>query len=646
MATCSAGRVELSGVFHLRRGRILVGLRRSQLAIFIIATIVARFAAADDVDYLPPASYYNSATGAGSTLKGQLLTIMSTGQLSRTYGDFRYSAAITDVDPNNANNILLMYSSSIYPNGRSSVPAIWDPNPTADWNREHVWPQAQQPGGDVSNSTTGHKADPFALRPANPGINTSRGNKPYGFEATTGNHGAVSGGYYFPGDLDKGDAARSLFYSDTRYGPSLGISLVDSVPGTNQMGDLSSLIAWNYLDPPDAFERRRNQAIYSSTMNASYYTNNRNAYIDHPEYVWSVYVDQANDSQLSIAGSTINSDGSSTKTVNLSNVIVGGTVPAAQSVTLNKTGFGGTYFSVNASLLATSSMTGRYNAFPIITGPTPADSKTISVGLNTITEASGLRTGTVTIDNLDITAGSNGGVGHAANDANDVITVNLNVLDHALPSFTSPSQSPSQTIDFGNIALGTSAASATIDVFNLNAPSGFTAALDLDSVASSGNTAAFTTNLASFANLAAGASHVFTSSFNVSAVGTFLATYTLSLSDEDLSGATNNTMTLTLKGIARLAGDFNGDGSVDAGDYLVWKRSFGQSVVVAYAGADGNGNLTIDSSDYEVWRAHFGQTASAFGAGASLSGSIPEPATVRLAAISAAFVCHCLRRAR
>jgi hypothetical protein len=332
------------------------------------------------------------------------------------------------------------------------------------------------------------------------------------------------------------------------------------------------------------------------------------------------------------------STGSSTKIVNLTNVIVGGMVPSAQTVTLNKAGSNGTYYSVTTGGLATSSVTGRFNAFRT----NQTDSKTISVGLSTNTTSAGLRTGTVTVDNLDVTAGTNGGVGHAANDADDVITVNLNVLDHALPSFTSPSQTLSRTIDFGNVALGSGIAPVSFDLFNLNAPSGFTAALDLDSVAAYGNTSAFMMDLASFTNLSAGGSHAFTSSFNVSAVGSFLATYTLNLSDENLSGATNKMLTLTLKGVSRLAGDFNNDSSVDAGDYVVWQRSLGQSVAAAYDAADGDGNLMIDNADFDVWRAHYGETAP--GSGQSHFAALPEPATMWLIAISAAFVCHCLRR--
>ena len=304
--------------------------------------------------YDPPAGYYNSATGTGPALKNQLTTIMSSGHIQRTYGDFRYSAAITDADPDNPGNILLVYN-------RASVSGVWNLGGLLPWNREHVWPQSRQPGS-ANNGVAGNLGDPHALRPADTDINAYRENKPFGFEDTTGSYRSL-GSYFFPGDADQGDIARQLFYSDTRYA-SLGLSLTDSFPSGNQMGDLSSLIAWHYLDPPDDFERRRNQAIYSAAMNPSYYTNNRNAYIDRPEYVWSVYVDQQNDSRLYVGGEPA-ADGDSTLDVDLGAVLVGASVPSAQNVTLHKSGFDGTYYEVATSGDAISSATGRYQAFAI-----------------------------------------------------------------------------------------------------------------------------------------------------------------------------------------------------------------------------------------------------------------------------------------
>ena len=67
---------------------------------------------------------------------------------------------------------------------------------------------------------------------------------------------------------------------------------------------------------------------------------------------------------------------------------------------------------------------------------------------------------------------------------------------------------------------------------------------------------------------------------------------------------------------SRLAGDYNGNGAVDAADYNVWRDSFGSTINLV---ADGNQNGTVDAADYNIWRDHFGDVATS---GASL----PEPA--------------------
>jgi fibronectin-binding autotransporter adhesin len=77
-----------------------------------------------------------------------------------------------------------------------------------------------------------------------------------------------------------------------------------------------------------------------------------------------------------------------------------------------------------------------------------------------------------------------------------------------------------------------------------------------------------------------------------------------------------------------LAGDFNGDGIVDAADYTVWRDNLGAANESAFAPGTGNGG-GIDATDYSLWRTNFGTTAgSLVGAG---QGAVPEPATVVLA---------------
>jgi hypothetical protein len=85
-------------------------------------------------------------------------------------------------------------------------------------------------------------------------------------------------------------------------------------------------------------------------------------------------------------------------------------------------------------------------------------------------------------------------------------------------------------------------------------------------------------------------------------------------------------------------GDYNGDGTVDAGDFTVWRDTLGSPGDLR---ADGNGNLVIDSGDYDMWKALFGTT---YGGGAgSVTAGVPEPATVLLLLVGCAGAC-CRRR--
>jgi beta-galactosidase len=66
-----------------------------------------------------------------------------------------------------------------------------------------------------------------------------------------------------------------------------------------------------------------------------------------------------------------------------------------------------------------------------------------------------------------------------------------------------------------------------------------------------------------------------------------------------------------------LPGDYNGNGVVDAADYVVWRGSLGANVATPYTGADGNGNGVVDQPDFGIWVAQFGATSPGSGAAAS-----------------------------
>jgi parallel beta-helix repeat protein len=76
-----------------------------------------------------------------------------------------------------------------------------------------------------------------------------------------------------------------------------------------------------------------------------------------------------------------------------------------------------------------------------------------------------------------------------------------------------------------------------------------------------------------------------------------------------------------------LVGDFNRNGAVNAGDYILWRNTLG-SAIPRYSGADANGSGIVDPSDLAKWRAGFGASSTGSSAG------VPEPTCAILLAIS------------
>jgi T5SS/PEP-CTERM-associated repeat protein len=88
-----------------------------------------------------------------------------------------------------------------------------------------------------------------------------------------------------------------------------------------------------------------------------------------------------------------------------------------------------------------------------------------------------------------------------------------------------------------------------------------------------------------------------------------------------------------------LPGDYNGNGVLDAADYVVWRGAEGTTNTLPNDLIGG----TIGQPQYDQWRAHFGQTAGSSGS-ASANAAVPEPATLVVLMFTAAG--WCLRRRR
>ncbi len=226
-----------------------------------------------------PNSYYEDAHGlSGVSLKQALHEIIDDHR-ELSYSQVWDALRHTDEDPNNSNNVLLLYtgnSISKYSNGGY----------IDEWNREHVWAKSH---GDFG-TTMGAGTDIHHLRPTDVSVNSRRGNLDFDnggnafYEATDTYYDSDS---WEPRDDVKGDVARMIFYMAVRYEGDQGevdLEIVDQV-GTRgpYLGKISTLKQWHQEDPVDSFERSRNQLIYSN------YQGNRNPFIDHPEYVEEIW---------------------------------------------------------------------------------------------------------------------------------------------------------------------------------------------------------------------------------------------------------------------------------------------------------------------------------------------------------------------
>lgn len=267
----------------------------SFLLFFIVSGVIAQI----------PTGYYDTATGTGYTLKTQLYTIIK-GHTDNGYAGLYVTYETSDIDNfyENDGTVLDMYSEN---------PAATDPysysiattqrcgnytNEGDCYNREHIIPQS------IFNEEFPMKSDAHFITPTDGEVNNVRSNYPHSVVATptkTSLNGSKLGestttGYtgpvFEPIDEFKGDIARMYFYFATRYENTVAGYSYAMFNGTaNKVftpAFLSVLIAWHNQDPVNAREIARNNAIYARQ-------NNRNPYIDHPEYVATVWTTEADD---------------------------------------------------------------------------------------------------------------------------------------------------------------------------------------------------------------------------------------------------------------------------------------------------------------------------------------------------------------
>lgn len=86
-----------------------------------------------------------------------------------------------------------------------------------------------------------------------------------------------------------------------------------------------------------------------------------------------------------------------------------------------------------------------------------------------------------------------------------------------------------------------------------------------------------------------------------------------------------------------LPGDYNGDGSVDAADYTVWRDHLASGQPLP----ENDDTPGVDQGDYTRWKQYFG----AGGGGGAIVANVPEPTAICLALLLAVCLAGCRRRA-
>jgi endonuclease I len=291
----------------------------------------------------PPAGYYDPANGlTGQSLKTALHNIIKNHTI-RSYDQLWTDFQSTDIKGNG--KVWDMYSNTNYTFITNQCGEYT--NEGDCFNREHSFP-ASWFGGEVSPMYT----DLFHVFPTDGYVNNIHGNLPFAVVGTanyTSTNGSkrgncvttgYSGTVFEPADEYKGDFARTLLYMATRYenlianwylnDPHADVVLMNNNFPVYESWYLNMLGVWHLADPVSAKEIARNNAVYALQ-------NNRNPFIDHPEFVYSIWgvggslADEPVNHATAFSGHTI--------TLTWSDAI-GVSLPDAYLVRMSATGFG------------------------------------------------------------------------------------------------------------------------------------------------------------------------------------------------------------------------------------------------------------------------------------------------------------------
>lgn len=215
----------------------------------------------------------------------------------------------------------------------------------------------------------------------------------------------------------------------------------------------------------------------------------------------------------------------------------------------------------------------------------------------------------------------------------------------ANPSFSSTADvnvlNPPLT-QFGTFRQDNAGTTLNLSVFNLPATTGTTSPMSLAHYPplSNGDSAAISLQTANIVGLQPVASGTPSAPMQLvvstSQAGNFQVSYQLEFASDSLPAALHQSIVIAAYATVLRHGDFNADGKVDSGDYVIWRKTNGQSVT-PFTRADDNGDGIVNTMDYSAWRAAY---SGPLGTGSSeflSSGQIPEPSAPLLSIVGVLF---------
>lgn len=228
-----------------------------------------------------PAGYYDDAEGlTGVPLRQALTTIISANYQQLSYSGAR-QAMFQNVEDRGGDQVTCVYSNVTSTIGCLSSCA--NTSGSAGFDTEHSWPQS------FFNSALPMQSDLHHLFPTQTCWNNSRGNTRFGYALSINNSNCVPNDVSYRGPSaqgdtvyqvhlgHRGDTARAMLYVITRYWDSNAFNAPNG-PQNVTATQLQVYLAWHAEDPVDDFERTRNDRVFAVQ-------NNRNPFVDRPEFV-------------------------------------------------------------------------------------------------------------------------------------------------------------------------------------------------------------------------------------------------------------------------------------------------------------------------------------------------------------------------